>query len=316
MTAAQVDWCGFFAYSREDGTYAADLDGAVPRELMDERLAELRELQDDITAARRDDAHRHEVVDVLVDAPGVARSHREAPEIDGIITVPARSRGRLDPRRADHWGRRPGPRGRGARPCRGGTVTAQFGPAALATPANLLTVARLVLTLPLLAMIADTGATWAAAALWVALCITDGIDGHIARRQGTTRSGAFLDPLADKVLVLGAMFALVANDTFWWLPVAIITVRELGIQGFRSYWGKKGLAVPATQLAKAKTLAQELAVGFGLIPVTASDATWVATRPALGGRRADRRHRRAVRPGRQPRRHPRRLALTRATRAL
>jgi CDP-diacylglycerol---glycerol-3-phosphate 3-phosphatidyltransferase len=156
-------------------------------------------------------------------------------------------------------------------------VTAQFGPSALATPANLLTIARLVLTVPLLAMIADSGASWPAAVLWVALCITDGIDGHIARRQGTTRSGAFLDPLADKVLVLGAMFALVANDTFWWLPVGVITVRELGIQGFRSYWGKKGLAVPATTLAKAKTLTQEVAVGLGLIPFTATDADWMAT---------------------------------------
>ena len=87
VSAARVDWCGFFAYSREDGTYAADLDGTVPRALMDERLAELRELQDGITAALRDDLVG-EVVDVLVDAPGVGRSHREAPEIDGIITVP------------------------------------------------------------------------------------------------------------------------------------------------------------------------------------------------------------------------------------
>jgi CDP-diacylglycerol---glycerol-3-phosphate 3-phosphatidyltransferase len=156
-------------------------------------------------------------------------------------------------------------------------VTAQFGPSALATPANLLTVARLVLTVPLLAMIVDTGATWPAAALWIALCLTDGIDGHIARRQGTTRSGAFLDPLADKVLVLGTMAALVANDTFWWFPVTVIAVRELGIQAFRSYWGKKGLAVPATSLAKAKTVTQEVAVGFGLIPFTATDATWMAT---------------------------------------
>jgi ribosomal protein S12 methylthiotransferase len=84
---AQVDWCGFFAYSQEAGTYAADLDGSVPRELMDERLAELRDRQDTITAARRD-ALVGDAVDVLVDAPGVARSHREAPEIDGIITVP------------------------------------------------------------------------------------------------------------------------------------------------------------------------------------------------------------------------------------
>jgi len=84
---AQVDWCGFFAYSKEDGTYAADLDGQVPRSLVDERLAELREVQDVITARRRDELVG-EVVDVLVDEPGTGRSHREAPEIDGVIAVP------------------------------------------------------------------------------------------------------------------------------------------------------------------------------------------------------------------------------------
>ena len=87
VDAAQLDWCGFFAYSREDGTYAADLDGVVPRPLMHERLAELRERQDAITAARRDDLVGTDVT-VLVDAPGIARSHREAPEIDGIVVVP------------------------------------------------------------------------------------------------------------------------------------------------------------------------------------------------------------------------------------
>jgi ribosomal protein S12 methylthiotransferase len=87
VDAAQLDWCGFFAYSREAGTYAADLDGVVARPLVDERLAELRERQDAITAARRDDLVGTEV-EVLVDAPGVARSHREAPEIDGIVVVP------------------------------------------------------------------------------------------------------------------------------------------------------------------------------------------------------------------------------------
>jgi ribosomal protein S12 methylthiotransferase len=84
---AQVDWCGFFAYSPEDGTYAVDLDGQVPRGLMEERLAELRELQDAITAGKRDRLIGSEV-EVLVDSPGIARSHREAPEIDGIISVP------------------------------------------------------------------------------------------------------------------------------------------------------------------------------------------------------------------------------------
>jgi len=155
-------------------------------------------------------------------------------------------------------------------------MAAQFGPSALNTPANLVTLGRLVLTLPLLAMIVEGGDSWPAVTLWIALCVTDGIDGVLARRQGTTRSGAFLDPLADKVLVLGAMVALVANDTFWWPPVALIAVREVGIQVFRSYWGKRGLAVPATGLAKAKTVLQEVAVGFGLLPLTAVDHTWVA----------------------------------------
>jgi ribosomal protein S12 methylthiotransferase len=83
---AQLDWCGFFAYSPEEGTHAYTLVGAVDPGLMHERLAELRELQDDITATRRDDLIGRELL-VLVDAPGVARSVREAPEIDGVIHV-------------------------------------------------------------------------------------------------------------------------------------------------------------------------------------------------------------------------------------
>ena len=85
---AELDWCGFFAYSAEDGTYAKDLDGQVPEGLMRERLSELSEMQDNITFSRRDDLVGR-TVNVLVDEPGVARSHREAPEIDGIIEVPS-----------------------------------------------------------------------------------------------------------------------------------------------------------------------------------------------------------------------------------
>jgi ribosomal protein S12 methylthiotransferase len=83
---AQLDWCGFFTFSREDGTYAADLDGVVPEGLMLERIAELRELQDSITAARRD-ALIGSTLRVLVDEPGRGRSHREAPEIDGVVLI-------------------------------------------------------------------------------------------------------------------------------------------------------------------------------------------------------------------------------------
>lgn len=85
---AQLDWCGFFAYSAEDGTYAKDLDGQVDQGLMRERLSELSEMQDGITSRRRDDLVGR-TMNVLVDEEGVARSHREAPEIDGIIEVPA-----------------------------------------------------------------------------------------------------------------------------------------------------------------------------------------------------------------------------------
>ena len=82
-----VDWCGFFAYSEEAGTYAAGLDGTVPAGLVAERLAELGELQDGITARRRDELIGCEV-EVLVDEPGVGRTWREAPEIDGVVMVP------------------------------------------------------------------------------------------------------------------------------------------------------------------------------------------------------------------------------------
>jgi ribosomal protein S12 methylthiotransferase len=88
VTAARLDWCGFFSYSEEEGTHAADLDGKVPATLAAERLAELRELQDGITAARRDDLVGA-TVEVLVDAPEQGRTFREAPEIDGVVIVPA-----------------------------------------------------------------------------------------------------------------------------------------------------------------------------------------------------------------------------------
>ncbi|MBV9412416.1 MAG: 30S ribosomal protein S12 methylthiotransferase RimO [Acidimicrobiia bacterium] len=84
---AQLDWAGFFAFSPEEGTYAVDLDGQVDSGLVAERLLELSELQDRITAERRA-ALIGRRLEVLVDSSGVARSHREAPEIDGIVSVP------------------------------------------------------------------------------------------------------------------------------------------------------------------------------------------------------------------------------------
>jgi len=87
LESAQLDWAGFFAFSPEEGTYATALGGQVRAELVGERLRECSELQDAITATRRAELVGT-VCRALVDKRGEARSHREAPEIDGIITVP------------------------------------------------------------------------------------------------------------------------------------------------------------------------------------------------------------------------------------
>jgi ribosomal protein S12 methylthiotransferase len=88
LDAAQLDWAGFFTFSKETGTLAARLEGQVPGELALERLRECVELQDTITARRRD-ALVGEVREVLVDAPGRGRTVHEAPEIDGVVRLPA-----------------------------------------------------------------------------------------------------------------------------------------------------------------------------------------------------------------------------------
>jgi ribosomal protein S12 methylthiotransferase len=83
---AQLDWCGFFTFSPEEGTHAMTQPDHVDQSLMNERIAELREMQDAITASRRDDLIG-ETVNVLVDEQGIGRTHREAPSIDGLVHV-------------------------------------------------------------------------------------------------------------------------------------------------------------------------------------------------------------------------------------
>ncbi len=149
-------------------------------------------------------------------------------------------------------------------------------PAALASWANAITVCRLLLSPLMFLVIPDhPGGGWIAIGLWFALCASDAFDGWVARRRGPTRSGAFLDPLADKVLVLGAMLTLVSSGVFWIVPVLVIAAREFAISVYRSVVGTRGVSVPASRLAKRKTLVHQLAVGFALLPLTAVDATWL-----------------------------------------
>ena len=148
--------------------------------------------------------------------------------------------------------------------------TSSFGPSALLTPANAITIARLLLTPVWLLVVVAQGPSWPSFLIGFVLAATDGVDGYIARRQGTTRSGAFLDPLADKFLVVGGLVALVFADALWWLPVAIITFREAAISAYRSWMGRRGVSIPARYWAKVKTVVQEVAIGFALLPPTSS----------------------------------------------
>ena len=150
----------------------------------------------------------------------------------------------------------------------------RFGPEALATPANFITVARLVLAVPTLLLIEDQGASWLTLSLWFVLSVTDGVDGWIARRDGTTRSGAFLDPLADKFLTVGGFVALAARNSISFLPVLLIAGREVAISAYRTAMGRRGISLPARQLGKWKTVVQFVAVGFVILPPTA-DWTWL-----------------------------------------
>ncbi|MEX0767814.1 MAG: CDP-alcohol phosphatidyltransferase family protein [Microthrixaceae bacterium] len=151
-----------------------------------------------------------------------------------------------------------------------------YGPSALLTPANAITIGRLLLAPVAFVMIVRQESSWALFILWVVITTTDSLDGYLARKQGTTRSGAFLDPLADKVLALGGLWAMVLTGRFWWVPVVLITLREIVISLFRSYWGRKGLAVQASKIAKLKTFLQFNAVAWVALPLT-TDIRWLGT---------------------------------------
>lgn len=157
----------------------------------------------------------------------------------------------------------------------------------LLQPANLLTLTRLALSPLLFWLILDApdtrGASWAAFGLGVAMAGTDFFDGRVARRSGIeTRAGAFLDPLVDKVVVLGAGFCLVSVERYWWLPVTVIAVRELGITAWRTRWVGEGVVIPARRSAKYKTFVQGTAMALALLPplqdadAVLAAALWVA----------------------------------------
>lgn len=159
----------------------------------------------------------------------------------------------------------------------------RFGQGAIATPANFLTLGRILLAVPALVLVHRDGATWTTVGLWFVISATDSVDGWLARREGATRSGAFLDPIADKVLVLGGLGVLAGRGDVSWVPVAVIAAREFGISVYRSFAGRRGVSLPARRMGKWKTFLQFSAIGFVLLPWTADAAgfqqsvLWTAT---------------------------------------
>jgi CDP-diacylglycerol--glycerol-3-phosphate 3-phosphatidyltransferase len=153
-------------------------------------------------------------------------------------------------------------------------VMKRFGQGAIATPANFVTVARILVAVPTLVLMRDRGSAWLTVALWFAVTSTDSLDGWLARRDGATRSGAFLDPVADKVIVLGGLAVLADRADIAWWPVLVIAVREFGISAYRAFAGRRGISLPAQRLGKYKAFTQYCAVGFVLLPWTADDRGW------------------------------------------
>lgn len=133
---------------------------------------------------------------------------------------------------------------------------------------NILTIGRLLL-LPFLVIMMMNGtawASWTALGLYTVSCVTDWLDGFIARRMNLQSSfGTFLDPIADKIFILTVLLTLVANDTLhgiWITPVLLILAREFLIAGLREFLGPKNIQIPVSSLGKWKTTIQMVALGF------------------------------------------------------
>lgn len=114
-----------------------------------------------------------------------------------------------------------------------------------------------------------TEARWWALGVFVFAAITDSFDGWVARKfNGVTRWGQLADPLADKLLVLGALASLALIGEVWWWAVVVILVREAAVTALRvRLVSRLRLVLPASRWGKAKTVTQFLAISAYLAPV-------------------------------------------------
>lgn len=153
-------------------------------------------------------------------------------------------------------------------------------PASNANLANVITVVRILLA-PLFfwLLFLDDGQygpiRYAAAALFVIAIATDSVDGILARRQNlVTDLGKILDPIADKLLTVGALVCLsLLNELAWWVTIVIL-VRELGITAYRMAV-LANQVIPASRGGKLKTILQAVAIAFFLTPLWTFLGDWM-----------------------------------------
>ena len=121
------------------------------------------------------------------------------------------------------------------------------------TTANKITLFRVIL-IPVFLILLYTGAKWAALAVYIVACISDTVDGYIARHYNqVTDFGKFMDPLADKILVLSAMcWFIEVGQMPGWL-VAIVLFREFAVSGLRLIAVERGRVIAAVWSGKIKT---------------------------------------------------------------
>ena len=132
--------------------------------------------------------------------------------------------------------------------------------------ADLVAVLRALAIIPI-AWLVLSGDAALALAIFIVAALTDAVDGWLARRAGVTARGAFLDPLADKIFVVGSLVALAWAGVGW--PVTLVAVlaaaRESLVLWLRWRAFVRGTMLPADALAKAKTAAEMLGVALILV---------------------------------------------------
>lgn len=133
------------------------------------------------------------------------------------------------------------------------------------TTANKITILRIILV-PVFMVLLYLGYTYWALAIYIIACLSDFIDGHIARKYNqVTNFGKFMDPLADKMLVLTAMCYFVDNDTMPGWVVALVLLREFGVSGLRLLAVEQGTVIAAAWSGKIKTFVTMVALGVLII---------------------------------------------------